>query len=95
MRTTLSVDLPEFPPTSGIQRAEVIKSVLHNNIMTITTMTTLSLFTKQVRPGTGFVCEPFEGRKDKTLVTDIVHVCCYSSTPNHSCHNNITSHRLI
>lgn len=49
VRTTVSVDLPEFPPTKGIPRSEV-------------------------KPGTGFVCEPYEGRKDRTLVTHMAHI---------------------
>ena len=40
----------------------------------------------QVRPGTGFVCEPFEGRKDKTLVTLIVHVSLKELVATHSSH---------
>lgn len=73
VRTAVSVDLPEFPPTRRIVRAEVSKSVFHKPMYGYFNL-------EQVKPGTGFVCEPYEGRKDKTLVTQLVHVCCCSNS---------------
>ena len=70
VRTSVSVDLPEFPPTKGIQRSDVSSKDLYWKVSCYVLCTS-----QQVKPGTGFVCEPFEGRSDRTLVTQLVHVC--------------------